>query len=67
MNRMKKALAVIEGTLMIDAPEDKRLSFLFRMAHVGLGGCDVHEETWVKELDAAYNRLIADKVISPIV
>lgn len=64
MDKMKKALMVIEGSLLADEPEDKRLAFIYRMAHVGNGECE-HRE-WEKELDTVYDQLIADNILSPI-
>ena len=63
MDKMKKALWVIEGSILMDEPENKRLSFIYRMAHAGIGRCE-HED-WNKELDSCYEKLLADNIISP--
>ena len=61
----RKALAVIEGSLLSDEPEDKRLCFIYRMAHVG-GDSKCEHEGWEVELEEAYQALIKDKIISPL-
>ena len=61
---MTKAMAVIEGSLIIDEPKDKRLSFIYRMAHVGRGEC-IHPK-WIEEMDNCYQELVKGKIISPI-
>ncbi len=61
---MKKALMVIDGSLLIDEPKGKRLTFIYRMAHVGNGECE--HESWEKELEEVYQGLIKDNIISPI-
>lgn len=63
MDNRKKALMVIEGSLLADEPEDKRLCFIYRMAHAGNGECE--HDAWMKEMDTAYEQLIADKILSP--
>ncbi len=59
-----KAVSVIEGSLLLDEPEDKRLGFIYRMAHVGRGECE-HSE-WIKEMEHCYQHLLEDEVISAI-
>ena len=55
------ALSVIEGSLIIDEPTDKRLSFIYRMAHVGMGECE-HEE-WAEEMENCYQQLVKDNIV----
>ncbi len=64
MTQEMKALAVIEGSLLIDEPEDKRLGFIYRMAHTGRGECE-HKE-WIDELEKAYQQLVKENIINPI-
>ena len=59
---MKRALKVIEGSLLADEPEDKRLGFIYRMAHVGNGKCK--HTNWEEELNVAYQGLIDGNIIS---
>lgn len=57
----KKVLAVIEGSLLVDEPEDKRLGFIYRMAHVGRGECE-HKD-WIDEMERCYQQLLDDNII----
>jgi len=58
----KKALKVIEGSLLLDEPKDDRLEFIYRMAHIGLGNCEFHAD-WKAELNEAYKQLKKRRVI----
>lgn len=66
-DREAKALAVIEGVLikglLVDEPVDKRILFIYRMAHIGRGECE-HKE-WEQELEGCYQELIKGNIISP--
>lgn len=64
IERMLKAIAVIEGSLLVDEPEDKRLAFIYRMAHVGRGECE--HDNWIEEMEKCYQQLIDDNIIHPI-
>ncbi|KKM70243.1 hypothetical protein LCGC14_1442620 [marine sediment metagenome] len=55
------ALSVIEGSSLIDEPTDKRLSFIYRMAHVGRGECE-HKE-WAEEMENCYQQLVKDNIV----
>lgn len=60
----EKALAVIEGSLLVDEPDNKRFSFIYRMAHVGGGECE-HKD-WIEEMESCYQQLIKENIISPV-
>jgi hypothetical protein len=61
MAHLIKALRVIEGSLLIDEPQDEWLRFIYRMAHAGLGECE-HLD-WIEELEKVYKSMKAEKVI----
>ncbi|KKM82184.1 hypothetical protein LCGC14_1322090 [marine sediment metagenome] len=61
MKYERKALRVIEGSLLIDEPKDPRLLFIYRMAHAELGECE--HPKWVEELEETYRKLRKDNII----
>ena len=49
-----KALAVIEGLILLQEPTFGLLADLYKFAHVGLGECGNAHEDWVRELEDTY-------------
>ena len=59
MNIKDKALLVIEGLACEDMtmPPGKKLSMIYKFAHIAGGQCNNPHESWVKFLDDTYKAL----------
>jgi len=56
------ALETIEGMILVDEPNDPRLSAIYRFAHIGLGRCQPHKE-WLEELRKAHKKLQENNIL----
>ena len=65
MDIKDKALITIEGLTFEDMtiPAEKKLSMIYKFAHVARGECGNPHESWVKYLDETYKALKKHGVI----
>jgi len=65
MNIKNKALLTIEGLTFEDitTPPEKKLSMIYKFAHIARGECKNPHADWVKELDGCYRGLTENGII----